>query len=180
MRACAVVSCLLAVGVCLSSGSDVAAGVVILSDVPSYGQNPAGFSGYPVGFPGCAPTAGAMMIGYWDGQGYDNLITGSNSWTDNRANVEAMFGSQGYYDDYWGTDAATPSHADDCVADFMGTSRDPKGDGQTAEANVYLGMVDYAKSRGYANASGWYALYGGLWDVLVAERGQPLRRRLRL
>jgi len=153
-----------------------AGNIVRIDGVPSYGQNPAGFSDYPVGFPGCGPTAGGMVIGYWDAHGYDDLITGSNSWTDNRAAVEAMIGSQGYYEDYWGTDADPPQHADDCVADFMGTSRDPKGNGQTAETNLHYGLVEYARARGYASADGWYSPQGGLWNHFVAEidAGRPM------
>ncbi len=155
----------------------VASGAVVkVSDVPSYAQAPAGFAGYPTGFPGCAPTAGGMVIGYWDGQGYDDLIPGSNSWADNRPAVEAMIGSAGHYDDYWDADATPPLHTDDCVADFMGTSRDPKGNGQTSEAAVYFGLVEYAKSRGYEHANGWFSLFGGLWDRFVAEidAGRPM------
>ena len=150
--------------------------IVKVSDVPSYGQNPAGFSDYPVGFPGCGPTAGGMVIGYWEGQGYGNLIPGSNSWTDNRPAVEAMIGSQGHYDDYWGTDADPPQHADDCVADFMGTSRDSIPNGATAETNLHSGLVEYAKDLGYASANGWYSLQGGLWNHFVAEidAGRPM------
>jgi len=153
-----------------------AADIVTIDDVPSYGQSPFGFEGYPTGFPGCAPTAGGMVIGYWDAHGYDDLITGSNSWTGNRAGVEAMIGSEGHYDDYWGEDADPPHHANNCVADFMATSRDPKPDGATSENNVHYGMVEYTKYRGYADANGWYALHGGLWDLFVTEidAGRPM------
>lgn len=32
---------------------------------------------------GCVTTAATMAVGYWDAHGFDNLIPGSNSWTEN-------------------------------------------------------------------------------------------------
>jgi hypothetical protein len=148
----------IAISVTCPLASAATAGVVEISDVPSYEW-----------YRGCGPTAGGMVMGYWDGQGYEDLVTGSNSWATNEANVKAMIASQEHYDDYWDADAPPPHHADNCVADFMGTSRDPKGNGQTAENNLYFGMVEYAKYRGYEHANGWYSPFGGLWDIFVAE-----------
>ena len=93
---------------------------------------------------GCGPTAVGMVVGYWDGQGLDDLIAGSAA-TQN-FDVQQAIASGGtsaspmtpeqHYEDYarpedntgprltddYITASRTP-HTDNCIADFMKTSR---------------------------------------------------------
>ena len=90
----------------------VSADVVILSDVPSY-----------LWYRGCGPTAQGMVIGYWDAQGYANLIPGSSDWDVNSAGVKDAIASPGHIRDYVPTPdrvetTEDPYHESDCLADF--------------------------------------------------------------
>jgi hypothetical protein len=59
----------------------------ILNDVPAY-----------LWHHGCGPTAAGMVVGYWDGHGFDDLVSGSAA--AQTAAVNAMISSQGNYSDY--------------------------------------------------------------------------------
>ena len=97
---------------------------VVISEVPAYEWHR-----------GCGPTAAGMIIGYWDGQGFDDLVSGDAA-TQTTA-VNDAISSSGNYDDYCLPldyypapilpDRSEPpvgdEHADDCVADFMKTSQ---------------------------------------------------------
>ena len=141
---------------------------IIISAVPSY---------TPGWYGGCGPTAGGMVIGYWDDHGYPGLIPvtatgdGTNSWTTNQTDIKAMIASDGYFTDYWPTPDQGPTHADDCVADFMETSRDGVApQGWTKATQIDDGLTGYANSKGYSDTRGswwWYSEY--LWEVLVGE-----------
>jgi hypothetical protein len=150
----AVVSC---------AGGTALAGVQkTIPDVPSY-----------YWYRGCGPTAGGMIIGYWDAHGFDNLIVGSNDWNTNQQAIKTMIASPGHDADYWPTPDRKPPpdyHADDCLADFMRASRDPQGQGSSYDRNQGFGLSGYAKYRGYLNSTNsfWYFEYG-LWETLVAE-----------
>jgi hypothetical protein len=103
---------------------------VVLSEVPAY-----------TWWRGCGPTAAGMVVGYWDGQGFDDLVSGSAA--TQTAAVEAMISSTGNWDDYCLPLDSYPNllpdrsefppgdeHADNCVADLMKTS-------QSAHGNYY-------------------------------------------
>jgi hypothetical protein len=141
--------------------------VVKITDVPSY-----------LYWGGCGPTAAGMVIGYWDAHGYGNLIAGAgNTWAGNTANVKAMMASPGFMADYYNrTTSNPPTHANDCVADFMSASRAPLGYNESRENYQYLGLVGYANYRGYAGATGSYDYMGPLWNDFVAEinAGRPV------
>ncbi len=84
---------------------------------------------------GSGPTAAGMVLGYWDGNGFPNLVAGSAATP--TAAVNDMISSSGNYTDYClpddsGTgpildDKSEPpegdEHPDDCLADFMTTSQ---------------------------------------------------------
>jgi len=169
MRFPRIVSTLLACLVVSCAGSAGAAPVEkTVSGVPSYEW-----------YYGCGPTAGGMIIGYWDAHGYPDLITagdGTNSWDDNQEAVKAMIASEGHIDDYWGTDADPPTHTDNCVADFMEASRDPLANGESYAYMQDDGLVGYANYMGYGDADGDYVWYNHLWDLFVGEidAGRPM------
>ena len=95
---------------------------------------------------GCGPTAVGMLVGYWDGKGFDDLIPGSAATQTSDATQAiasggtASFpwpaGSEQHYEDYASPEDNKPTmlqddalqqgrtpHADNCIADFMRTSR---------------------------------------------------------
>jgi hypothetical protein len=96
---------------------------VILSDVPAY-----------TWYRGCGPTAAGMVLGYWDGRGFNDLVSGSAA--SQTAAVNDMISSQGNWDDYClpidyspnllpdlSEDPPGDEHTDNCVADLMKTSQ---------------------------------------------------------
>jgi hypothetical protein len=96
---------------------------VVISGVPAY-----------IWHNGCGPTAAGMVIGYWDGQGYGDLVPGSAS--TQTAAVDNMISSSGNYNDYCLPIDSPPNllddkseppfgdeHPDDSVADLMKTSQ---------------------------------------------------------
>jgi hypothetical protein len=94
---------------------------------------------------GCGPTAVGMVVGYWDGQGLSALIPGSAA--AQTPEVQQAIASGGtsaspmtpeqHYEDYGRPEDSSPNpmltddyitasrtpHADNCIADFMRTSR---------------------------------------------------------
>ncbi len=91
---------------------------------------------------GCGPTAVGMVVGYWDGHGFDRLVTGdATSQTtavdamiaDDRSNPNCAAPDGDHYQDYSCPIDAYPNllpdrsqtggaHASNCVGDFMKTS----------------------------------------------------------
>ena len=146
---------------CPASGT-----TVVIPEVPAY-----------YWYNGCGPTAGGMIIGYWDAHGYPDLITGgdgTNSWTTNQQAVKDMIASPGHIRDYVPTpdrvDTPTdPYHADDSVADFMNCSRDPLGYGLSYENYQSIGLTGYTTYRGYGSSSGYYLSYTyyNAWNEFV-------------
>ena len=106
------------------------AGEVLLSDVPAY-----------IWHDGCAPTSLGMIVGYYDGHGFPDLVPGDASDQTTNAAVDQAIASHGSFADpgNW-EDYALPKenddnvladrselptgdeHASDSIADFMQTS----------------------------------------------------------
>lgn len=104
------------------SGSTVP-GEVVIEGVPAY-----------LWYNGCNPTAAGMILAYWDMHGYSKLLPGNS--TTQTSEVNQAIASDEHYNDY-----ALPKdddstgvlqdksslgggrHADNCLADFLGTSR---------------------------------------------------------
>lgn len=114
---------------------------------------------------GCGPTAVGMVVGYWDGQGFENLVEGPANITQ-YANVDSPInemiassqGVQSHYSDYslpldygWPVSQdrselpAGDEHASNSVADFMRTSFsvDDIPYGGSWSSNVISGFKDY-------------------------------------
>lgn len=129
---------------------------------------------------GCGPTAAGMVIGYWDGRGFGDLVSGSAA-TQTGA-VNAMIASSGNYNDYClpldtpptmlpdrSEPPAGDEHPDDCVADLMKTS-------QSASANYYgwsyFDAMDDAMSGYAALAASQYSVTTEnrmWWDLTWAD-----------
>ena len=130
-----------------------APGEVVIVGVPAYKWRD-----------GCGPTAAAMVVGYWDGHGYDDLVPGSAEWQ--TADVDQMMSthgaaeSPGHYEDYAlpGETGATvlpdkselplgDEHASNSVADFAHTSWSVDGSfyGSTWSSLLGPGFTGYVK-----------------------------------
>ena len=106
--------------------STVSEAAVVISGVPAYEWRH-----------GCGPTAAGMVLGYWDGRGFDALLPGDAS-TQTAAvnNAIASEGPASNYTDYClpidyypnlqpdkSEAPAGDEHADNCLADYMKTSQ---------------------------------------------------------
>ena len=122
---------------------NIAAGINILPNVPAFDWS------Y-----GCSPTAAAMMMGYYDNNGYPNMYTGPANggvcplnnfvWGYGECPLSATHqgfdgrSEDGHVDDYWilaGSGGPDPYVSNgwaqqtwgNCTADFMGTNQDKFG-----------------------------------------------------
>ncbi|MFH2138023.1 MAG: PEP-CTERM sorting domain-containing protein [Candidatus Omnitrophota bacterium] len=98
---------------------------------------------------GCSPTAGGMLLGYWDSHpsgNWSNLVEGDvSTWNYTARNMVA---SPEHIRDYWGTPDPNPEgHDNNCIADFMHTSRSAGGlnDGGTLGQYIPYGLKEFAK-----------------------------------
>ncbi|PKL43543.1 MAG: hypothetical protein CVV39_08520 [Planctomycetes bacterium HGW-Planctomycetes-1] len=89
---------------------------------------------------GCSPTSTGMLLGWYDRNGYSNLVPGGDAETSTFGNpialVNSAIASSGHINDFYGglspsggynisgDDVVSPLHSFDCLADFMGTSQD--------------------------------------------------------
>ena len=150
---------------------------------------------------GCAPTAAGMVIGYWDGHGYDWLIPGSAA--TQTASVDEAMASHAGLQNHW-TDYSLPldtepapiqpdkselpagdEHISNSIADFMGTSFSARGNhyGITNYSGVRPGLTGYfnlMNPGGYTmttTGSLWSELGStAMWAVLTTEvnAGRPM------
>ena len=124
------------------------------AEKPMMGANP--IDGVPTytWWYGCSPTAGGMMVGFWDGQpGYGNLYDGDASvWSgDGASGTRSMVASTAHitagsenaytYGD-WHNSTSYPNHVanPDCIADFMKTV-----DGGSYSSNIASGLEAYVE-----------------------------------
>ena len=117
---------------------------------------------------GCGPTAAGMVIGYWDRYGYEDLIPGDATYQNKAVNQVIASGgkssdpnpsgSEQHYEDYarpedtrpnlldddYITQGRTP-HSNDCIADYMKTSRSTLGNyyGSSWFSYVDDALLDY-------------------------------------
>ncbi|MHC4716197.1 MAG: CARDB domain-containing protein, partial [Planctomycetota bacterium] len=134
-----------------AAGGDVSpTGSRVLYDVPEY-----------FWYNGCGPTAAGMVLGYWDLTAYPNYFVGDAS--TQTADVNAGIASAGHIADWAVTpDAPPPHHADDSIADFMGTSRGSLPFGWSSFGDVDDAFRLYSDMVGYWAAHSWNETYGSL------------------
>ncbi|MCT4654706.1 MAG: C39 family peptidase [Cohaesibacter sp.] len=110
---------------------------------------------------GCTPTAVTMLLGYWDRNGYDNLIEGESGYYSE--DVKKVMASSEHYRDYADpNDGSSASvlpdnsrfgelHENNSVADFLYTSRSNLGlkFGWSLYGTEGLGVHGWANHRGY-------------------------------
>ena len=134
---------------------------------------------------GCSPTAGGMLIGWWDAQpGCGYLIGDDINPYDYIASVEHIVAGkeQGYTYGTYMNSTSYPDHMNNpsCIADFMYTN-----DGGTARGWIGAGMVGFAAwddpdtidNESYkATATTYYTAYGWGFADYKAEidAGRPV------
>jgi len=146
---------------------------------------------------GCGPTAAGMVLGYWDGHGYPQLVAGDAA--SQTSAVDQMIatgnGAATNYADYCqpidspptllADKSSTPpgdEHADDSLADFMLTSRSAQGNyyGWSWFSNVDDALRDQVAWAGDGLYTGTTSnLYWGsslTWESLRGEidAGRPM------
>jgi len=145
---------------------------------------------------GCGPTAVGMVVGYWDMQAYPNLISGdSSTQTDavNQAIASEGTTTNEHYEDYalpidhdpnmvtdaYITAGRTP-HADNCIADWMETSRSTDNNyyGWSWSNDICPAFNSFINSRGttYTPTSDEFTWSSFSWAKLKIEidEGRPL------
>ncbi len=171
---------------------------VLLSNAPDYNW-----------WYGCSPTSAGMMMGYYDYNGYGGLYyqqlvpggpaelstypSGSPAGT---YRAQAVIASDDHIADYWvaydesGNDPNPGGHSDNCLADFMETSKDSAGnsdggttfwyaisgaqttptdiEGASVESSSGMyGIKEYVEYRGY----GYTTLYNQYGDFMGLTYG---------
>jgi hypothetical protein len=169
----------------VGGGQAASSAAVIIPGVPDYSWHQ-----------GCGPTAAGMVVGYWDGNGFPNLVPGSAA--TQTAAVNDMIGTQGPSSNY--TDYCLPldfapapiqpdlsepppgdEHADNCVADFMKTSQSASSNywGWSWFSDVGPSVENYVSwlGVGYTATSTNHYWWGTLnWGLLQSEinAGRPM------
>ena len=131
---------------------------------------------------GCGPTAVVTVLGYWDAQGYANLIPGT--WQDACATQEHYesysmpldSGSTGIKAD---KSTIGGAHENNCIADWYGTSQSMSGlvFGWSRYSKTDDAFIGYTHWRGYGDSESWSETWGLLtWDDVVDEidAGRPM------
>ncbi|MEN6385481.1 MAG: PEP-CTERM sorting domain-containing protein [Phycisphaerales bacterium] len=130
---------------------------------------------------GCSPTSVGMLLGWYDRNGYSNLIPGGVAETSTFGNPSAIvnniIASSGHIRDFYSgldpvegykikdDDVVSPLHSFDCLADFMGTSQDVYGNSNGSTVfyfysdNSPLSYLDiYSAGPDYYNSCGMYGI----------------------
>ena len=152
---------------------------------------------------GCLPTAVGMIVGYYDMLGYDDLIPGSAATQTDAVNQAIASGGDssnpnppGYerhYEDYASPEDAYPNllddayitagrtpHQDDCLADYMDTSKSTRHNyyGWSWSSDVAPGFIAYVNQQNpnYSPSTEFYDTNTLTWSVLTREidAGRPM------
>lgn len=152
---------------------------------------------------GCGPTALGMIVGYYDTQGFSDLIDGSSfSQTEEVNQMIASGGETGnpnpagreeHYEDYatpqdyspilrddsYIAEGRTP-HVDNSLADYMDTSKSTRNNyyGWSWSSDMGPAFIDYVISRNLSYQASYNFFYNNslTWDVLTGEidSGRPM------
>jgi hypothetical protein len=148
-------------------------------DVYGSGGSVPGASSYDWWY-GCSPTSTGMLLGWYDRNGYSNLVPGGQAETSTFGNpgalVNSAIASSGHINDFYGGlspsggynlsgDDKTISHSFDCLADFMGTSQDAYGNinGSTKfyfynDNSPLTASAIFSYGPSYYNSDGMYGI----------------------
>jgi len=140
---------------------------------------------------GCGPTALGMIVGYWDGRGYDKLFDGDATTQTESVDqgMASQNGASGHYEDYSLPEDSYPNleldrsedpvgdeHISDSIADFMFTSWSIADNyyGWSWSNHITPAFTNYLQSRDssyVAITNTYYYDYDSSlsWDVLTSE-----------
>jgi hypothetical protein len=144
---------------------------------------------------GCGPTSVGMVVGYYDICGYGDLVPGDASTQTTAVNQAIASGGNSsnpngpgfekHYEDYARPEDYYPTmlqddyigkrspHTDDCIADYMDTSKSTRGNyyGWSWSSDVGPSFIDYVNQQNssYNPTYTQYAWSSGLWGVLQNE-----------
>jgi hypothetical protein len=130
---------------------------------------------------GCSPTSAGMLLGWYDRNGFSNLVPGGNAELNTFGNPDALvnsaIASSGHISDFYGglspsagyglsgDDISGQQHNFNCLADFMGTSQDAYSNTNGATTfffyndNSPLTLGDiYSYVPSYYNRDGMYGI----------------------
>jgi len=131
---------------------------VIINNVPAY-----------YWYHGCGPTAAAMILGYWDLEGYDNIFDAGEDDIYLTAKVAHQISSNQHNEHYEGKDDPVDPSLWNSVADWFRTSEDPLKDGYSWSNYAAEAFDGYAAYRGYDFDSWIEPDYLFEWQDLTAE-----------
>ncbi len=154
----------------------LAAGEHMVAGVPAY-----------LWHDGCGPTATGMIVGYYDGHGFPDLVPGDAS--SQTLAVNQMIASHGtssaprHYEDYAmpiddsgplqpdRSSTGGPTHGDDSIADFMHTSRSAESLKYGWSWSSYVGpaVTGYVQTQGYGVQAASYAYADSTWQTVKDE-----------
>jgi hypothetical protein len=129
---------------------------------------------------GCSPTSAGMLLGWYDRNGYSNLVPGGDAETSTFGNpgalVNSAIASSGHISDFYGglspsggyniggDDVVSPLHSFDSLADFMGTSQDAYDNANgTTKFHFYTDNSPLTADELYSYGSSYYdadGMYG--------------------
>jgi hypothetical protein len=140
---------------------------------------------------GCGPTSMGMIAGYYDSHGFPDLMPGDA--TTQTTEVDNTIASDEYYYDYCLPDDSNPplladkselpagdEHIDNCIADFMGTSRSIKGNiyGWSLPEDIKPAWENFISNQvpQYVGTGQEYPFSSFPWDSLVSnvDRNHPM------
>lgn len=141
------------VGLTLAAASGAAlASSVVLSGVPEY-----------TWYYGCSPTSGGMLMGYWAGKGYTQLLPGVTNPMVQSTGVNAAIASSAHIN-AGGTYGTYTGHTADCIADFMQTAN-----GSTSGPNIASGLAAWTSYVGLTATTTYseVSYYSGTFSYAV-------------
>jgi hypothetical protein len=155
---------------------------IFASEIISYSEGVAlsGTSNYDWWY-GCSPTSVGMLLGWYDRNGYSNLVPGGDAELSTFGNpsalVNGIIASSGHIRDFYsglgpdagykisGDDLVSGLHSFNCLADFMGTSQDVYNNSNGSTTFYYFNdnspltyndIFSYGSS--YYNSDGMYGI----------------------
>ena len=148
--------------------SGFAGGAIVLDGMPAYDW-----------YHGCAPTAAAMLLAYWDLHVYSGYFDAEGwealSVTTNVGDEISSAAHNAKYDP--ARDAQTlPDPPDTSLADFLHTSEGSLGFGSTWLSQVDPGIEGYTAYRGHALDASSHGFGSVAWQDIVQEidDGRPM------
>jgi len=121
---------------------------------------------------GCSPTSAGMMMGYYDRNGFDNLVPGGtaelSTFPAGTYIANDAIASPGHIADFWtgygnsGDDPLAVGHTFNSLADFMGTSQD----------GVRAGTIAGTPDNVDGSTTFWYSTNGSqVYHTTIAASG---------